>query len=226
MARSYLYQQQCPVARALDLVGEKWALLIVRDLLPGPQRFSDLLASLGTVTPKWLTQRLRELEEAGIVARAREEGRREVWYRLTPAGNELAPVVEALAFWGSLHGRPGDPADVPHPGRLLLATVVWLNRRATTPSAPVSWLLRLATDPPQADRLTFDAQGWWGYRGEGAADLAVETTPDAWDALLAAPPATRGALLRDMRIAGPPDRVQELVSIVTGPSRSEQWART
>src|SRR5690348_14291594 len=137
VARTYQYQQNCPVARALDVIGEKWSLLIVRDLLPGPQRFSDLLASLGTITPKWLTQRLRELEGGGIVVRQQEAGRREVRYRLTSKGRELAPVVEALAGWGSSHGRPSAPEDAPHPGRLLLATAVWLNRIAARPPAPV-----------------------------------------------------------------------------------------
>src|SRR5688572_20706163 len=100
MARTKTYEHFCPVARSLEVIGEKWSLLIVRDLLRGPRRFSDLHESLGKITAKWLTLRLRELEAAGIVVRESEPGRREVWYRLTPAGEELAPVVGALNSWG------------------------------------------------------------------------------------------------------------------------------
>src|SRR5581483_10166021 len=105
MAKTREYQHYCPVARSLEVIGEKWSLLIVRDLLRGPQRFTDLLRYLGGITPKWLTQRLRDLEAAGIVERDHAEGRREVWYRLTAAGEELRPVIESLAIWGIEHAR-------------------------------------------------------------------------------------------------------------------------
>src|SRR6266540_1580464 len=107
MAKTKTYAHFCPVARTLEVIGEKWSLLIVRDLLRGPQRFTDLLRYLGGITPKWLTLRLRELEAAGIVEADRVSGRREVWYRLTSKGNDLAPVVQALAVWGIDHtARP------------------------------------------------------------------------------------------------------------------------
>src|SRR5437667_8853153 len=95
-ARSRIgYQHFCPAARALEVIGEKWSLLIVRDLLAGPRRFNDLGRTLTAITPKWLSLRLREMEEAGIVAREATHPR-EVWYRLTPKGQALAPVVEEL----------------------------------------------------------------------------------------------------------------------------------
>ena len=61
------YSHFCPVARSLERIGDRWSLLIVRDLLQGPQRFTDLIGSLSHITPKWLTLRLRELASAGIV---------------------------------------------------------------------------------------------------------------------------------------------------------------
>ena len=78
------YGHFCPVARTLEKIGDKWSLLIIRDLLTGPQRFTDLLGYLNHITPKWLTQRLRELESSGIVERDQKSGRRQVWYKLTP----------------------------------------------------------------------------------------------------------------------------------------------
>lgn len=96
------YDDPCGVARALDVVGERWALLVVRELLLGPKRFTDLVAGLPGVSQNVLSQRLRELEVAGIVRRARlgpPAGSRV--YALTDRGQELEPVVVALARWGS-----------------------------------------------------------------------------------------------------------------------------
>jgi DNA-binding HxlR family transcriptional regulator len=97
------YDHFCVIARALEGVGGRWTLLIVRDLLSGTKRFTDLVERLGAITPTTLTQRLRELENTGIVAVDREAGRREVWYCLTPAGEELRPVIDALGWWGARH---------------------------------------------------------------------------------------------------------------------------
>ena len=97
------YDHFCLTARALERVGDRWSLLVIRDLLTGTKRFTDLMDRLGGITPKTLSQRLRELEDAGIVAADREPGRREVWYRLTPAGADLGPVLGALGRWGLQH---------------------------------------------------------------------------------------------------------------------------
>ena len=103
------YDHFCLTARALERVGDRWSLLVIRDLLTGAKRFTDLMDRLGGITPKTLSQRLRELEDAGIVAADREPGRREVWYCLTPAGADLGPVLNALSRWGLQHAwrRPG-----------------------------------------------------------------------------------------------------------------------
>jgi DNA-binding HxlR family transcriptional regulator len=96
------YGDPCGVARALDLVGERWALLVVRELLLGPKRFTDLRAGMPHLSPDVLSQRLRELEEAGVVRRrklAPPAGSRV--YELTERGLELEPAVLALGRWGS-----------------------------------------------------------------------------------------------------------------------------
>lgn len=96
------YGQYCGLARALDLLGGRWALLVVRDLLTGPKRFSELQEGLRGVPTNVLTARLRELEEEGIVERrvqARPGGG--VAYALTEYGNELEDPVLRLGFWGA-----------------------------------------------------------------------------------------------------------------------------
>jgi DNA-binding HxlR family transcriptional regulator len=110
MANKRKYGDRCGVARALDLIGERWALLVVRELLLGPKRFTDLRAGLPHVSPDVLSQRLRELERDGIVQRrtlAPPAGSRV--YELTDRGMELEPVILALGRWGS--GAPFPPGD-------------------------------------------------------------------------------------------------------------------
>jgi DNA-binding HxlR family transcriptional regulator len=105
------YGDRCGVARALDLVGERWALLVVRELLLGPKRFTDLRAGLPNVGPDMLSQRLRELEAAGVLQRRTlppPAGSRV--YELTERGRELEPVVLALGRWGSRAPFPGGDA--------------------------------------------------------------------------------------------------------------------
>src|SRR4051795_1060136 len=95
------YGDRCGVARALDVVGERWALPIVRELLLGPKRFTDLRAGLPHVSPDVLAQRLRELEQAGLLQRGTlppPAGSR--IYELTERGLALQPVVLALRRWG------------------------------------------------------------------------------------------------------------------------------
>src|SRR4051812_45663570 len=102
MASKRSYGDRCGVARALDVVGDRWALLVVREMLLGPKRFTDLRAGLPNLGPDVLSQRLRDLEAAGIVRRGAlgpPSGNR--IYELTPRGQELEPVVLALGAWGS-----------------------------------------------------------------------------------------------------------------------------
>ena len=102
MATKRTYGDRCGIARALDLVGERWALLVVRDLLLGPKRFTDLRAGLPHVSPDVLSQRLRELEQAGIVRRAKLPPPASARvYELTDRGEALEPIVIELGRWGS-----------------------------------------------------------------------------------------------------------------------------
>ena len=89
------------MARALDVIGERWALLVVRELLLGPKRFRDLTRGLPTASPNVLSQRLRELEGAGVLRRCRVGPPASVRaYELTERGRELEPVLVALGGWG------------------------------------------------------------------------------------------------------------------------------
>lgn len=96
------YDDGCAVAHGLDLIGERWALLVVRDLLLGPKRFTDLRAGMPGASADVLSQRLRELRDAGVVRRRRLSPPAGSWvYELTDWGAELEPIVIALGRWAS-----------------------------------------------------------------------------------------------------------------------------
>lgn len=104
MARSYR-QKSCPVAKTLDVIGERWALLILRDLLlQGARRFQDFQESLPGVAPNTLSARLKDLEAGGLIARhAYSEHPPRLEYQLTEKGKSLGPVMKALRDWGRRH---------------------------------------------------------------------------------------------------------------------------
>ena len=135
------YEQFCPLAYTLDLVGERWTLLIVRDLIAGPKRYTDLSRGLPGLATDLLTERLRRLEEAGAL------GRRELpppaaatVYELTERGHELLPAVLALARFG-VGLLAEDPASGGTPNRehfALLLRVLFAAEGA--PARPETWV--------------------------------------------------------------------------------------
>ena len=208
------YGHFCVVVRALEVIGDKWSLLIVRDLLRGRQRFTDLLRYLGAITPKWLTIRLREMEAAGLVEREHEAGRREVWYGLTPKGRDLAPVVEALAMWGIQHAlRPPLPGEPVYPELTMSAMTLFLNKQRMRLPAEATWLFRFT--PGGAHTIHFDGERWSTQAGEAEADVAVTTTPEAWVTLLAATPSERRLRAESTQIEGTPSKVDEFSRILS-----------
>ena len=110
MATTRTYDDGCAAAHALDLVGERWALLVVRELLLGPKRFTDLRSGLPHASPNVLAQRLRDLEAAGVVRRGKlPPPAASRIYELTEWGRDLEPVIIALGRWGVR--SPSKPPD-------------------------------------------------------------------------------------------------------------------
>ncbi len=124
------YDQYCPVAHALDLVGERWALLVVRELMRGPKRYTDLAETLGIGT-NILAARLRDLEAGGIVTkRTLPPPAASRVYELTDYGRELKAAIRELALWGARSLGPPTAADELFPG--------WLANAIDTLLAPVA----------------------------------------------------------------------------------------
>ena len=170
------YDHFCLTARSLERVGDRWSLLVIRDLLTGPKRFTDLMDRLGGITPKTLSQRLRELEDAGIVAADREPGRREVWYQVTPAGEDLRPVLDALSRWGLQHAwrrpLPGEQLHAEH----LLRSATQAIALAADDHEPARWHFRLDGADYRAES---DGRQWLLTAGAPSAPAEVTITGTA-----------------------------------------------
>jgi DNA-binding HxlR family transcriptional regulator len=162
------YADPCGIARALDIVGERWTLLIVRELTLGPRRFGHIKDGLPDVSPNVLAQRLRDLEENGIVRRTVLEPPASVpVYELTERGRALEPVLLELGRWGSATPR--------------------LRSGRELSVAAMMFALRTMFEPATTDRVTYGLQlGDEQYAvriGEGRIDIS-RGRPDAADAYL------------------------------------------
>jgi DNA-binding HxlR family transcriptional regulator len=156
---------------------------VIRDLLTGAKRVTDLMDRLGGITPKTLSQRLRELEDTGIVIADREPGRREVWYRLTPAGADLGPVIDALSWWGLRHAwrwpQAGEPLHAEH----LLRAATQAIDPAADDHEPARWHFRL----DGADYLAESDGRQWSLTAKAPttpADVTVAATTQALTAFI------------------------------------------
>jgi DNA-binding HxlR family transcriptional regulator len=125
------YDQYCPIAHALDLVGERWALLVVRELMHGPKRYTDLTDHLPGIGTNILASRLRALEECGIVAKRKlpPPAASQV-YELTDYGQSLRTVMRELALWGARSLGPPTAGDELFPG--------WLENALDTILSPMA----------------------------------------------------------------------------------------
>ena len=142
---SRAYNQYCPIARVLDVVGERWSLLIVRELLLGPRRFTDLAQGLPGIGTSVLTTRLKELEQNGLVVkRTLPAPAASVVYELTADALGLAGMLAAMADWGmTLLGRPADKDEIQ--GRwLVLGLAVTTKDAQSVPDA--TYELRIGDD--------------------------------------------------------------------------------
>src|SRR6516225_3450557 len=207
-------QHFCPVAQTLERVGDRWSWLIVRDLMHGPQRFTDLQRYLAGITPKRLTVNLRALESEGIVEREREEGRREVWYRLTEKGRGLKPVIEALRRWNIEYNlRQPLPGETVYPEHMMGMVSFSFNQRGVRLPQPVTWTLDFG--PTSVFTLRYDGDQWSIEPTDvPEADVRIETTPQAWAAfVLSGSQQERQRLLEAMRVNGEQARVNDLLAI-------------
>jgi DNA-binding HxlR family transcriptional regulator len=187
------YGQLCPLARALDVVGDRWAMLVVRELGLGPRRYTDLAGGLPGIGTNVLATRLADLQQAGVVSRRTLPAPAPATvYELTEAGRALRPALDALREWGAAYGRPPSDGDILRPGWPLLRTV----GRATplgagdvvelTVDADVFTLtggdeglaVRSGGDPNAQASITLDLDTFARLLNSGSRPSATEVTGD------------------------------------------------
>jgi DNA-binding HxlR family transcriptional regulator len=205
------YGDGCAIARGLDLVGERWALLVVRELLLGPKRFTDLRNGLPNASPNVISERLRELERAGVVKRDKlppPAGSRV--YALTAWGRELEDIVMSLGRWAAR--SPSPPAKAPIGADSL---VLALRARFDPDAAKgmrASYELRLGEDRFRID-VSDDALDV-ARGGSDRPDATIDTDPDTLAAVLWEGRSLAGA---GMRIAGDRAAVERLMRLFPMP---------
>jgi len=160
------YGQFCPVAKASELLAERWTPLIVRELLCGSHRFNEIQRGVPLMSRSLLAKRLRQLEDTGIVERRAIRGdRRAREYHLTPAGAELRPIIEGLGGWG----QRWIVADVDEED-LDPFLLMWDIRRNVVPDALPEHEIVVRVELTDVTR---GGRRWWLLVGDGEADLCM-----------------------------------------------------
>ncbi len=178
------YRQTCRAALALDRVGERWTLLIVRELLTGPRRFGELLDALPGIGPNLLSQRLHRLEADGLAERTRLAASGDVsGWDLTPRGRELEPVLLALVRFGSGFSERRRRSHHSRAGWDVLAARA-LFRPEAARNLCCLYELRVGAEVFCFDVRDGELTTWSGASGPGrVADVVIETDPETWQRL-------------------------------------------
>ncbi|OLT46342.1 HxlR family transcriptional regulator [Saccharomonospora sp. CUA-673] len=172
------YGQFCGLVRAVELVGERWALLIVRDLLVSPKRYTDLKRGLPRIPTNVLSTRLKELEAAGIVERRllpRPDG--SVVYELTEYGADLEDVVLALGRWGARSLGDPRPDEIVTPDSMVIALRSAFRAGAAATESDVRFELRLGDVVVHAHVAAGVLTAGVGAAPEAEPDLVIESGP-------------------------------------------------
>ena len=211
MATPVAYQCFCPVGAALNVVGERWALLIVRDLLLGPRRYSELQSGIGGIGTDILAARLRTLQDHGVVRKV-GEGRAQR-YELTESGEELRPVLAALGRWGADRVRlPDDPSRIPP--RVPLTSLL-VAQTALPRQADGAYEVRVADEKLRVEVAGGQVQA----APDSTPDSTIELTRSGLRALILGAPALEIEQAGDLQIDGDRRRAHALLDAVTGPPR-------
>jgi DNA-binding HxlR family transcriptional regulator/putative sterol carrier protein len=209
------YDDGCAAAHALDLVGERWALLVVRELLLGPKRFTDLRAGMPHASPNVLAQRLRELEGAGVVRRRKlPPPAASRVYELTDWGMELEPVIVRLGRWGARS------PSMPHDAAIGVNSIILALRTMFDPHAADglrgSYELRLGEHRFRAE--VADGRFEVARGGAERPDATIETDPDTLRALVFGGRQLGEALRSgDLRIEGDREAVARFLGLFALP---------
>jgi DNA-binding HxlR family transcriptional regulator len=212
------YEDGCATAHALELFGERWGLLVIRELMLGPKRFTDLRASLPGISPNVLTQRLDELEQASIVIRRKLPPPASVWvYDLTDWGRELEPAFKVIGRWAAR--SPSMPHGLP----MSVNSLILSFRTMFSPQAAkgVKGRIELRLNGGRFRALIGGERMELEPGGNDDADAVVECNPNALAAVIYGGRKLSDAVqAQDIKISGDKALVRKFVGLFPLPEKA------
>jgi DNA-binding HxlR family transcriptional regulator len=169
------YGQFCPVAKAAEVLGERWTLLVLRELVAGATRYAELQRGLGRISPSVLSARLKTLVDHGLIEHVTEDGARGREYRLTAAGAELGPVIESIGVWGQRWVRSRMTRDELDVELLMLNVQRYFDGRAFKSDGVVGFIF---------SDLHGTKRRWWLLVDRGETELCAQSPGRADDVTL------------------------------------------
>lgn len=212
------YDEFCALARALDVVGDRWTLLIVRELFARDSRYSDLRDALPGIATNLLAQRLRQLQEAGIIeAFEAPPPIRATVYRLTPRGRDLGPAIRALVTWGVPLLATGQGGDAFRTQWLVMAVRILYEGVDVADLAPLTVLVDVGTEPAT---IELRREGLWIELGPPASEAQVEVAGEP-EKVFEFFIGTSDARTDGLQLRGPPEAVRRLRALAARSLQAE-----
>jgi len=207
------YGQFCALARALDVVGDRWTMLIIRELFARDSRYSDLRDALPGIATNLLAERLRQLQEAGVIeAYDAPPPVRATVYRLTPRGRELRPAIRALVSWGVPLLATGQGAAAFRTQWLVMPVRILFDGVDVADLAPLTVLVKAGNEPAT---IEVSREGLWMELGAPVSEAHVEVAGEpekVFEFLTGASNARTGA---GVGVRGMPEAVRRLRTLIT-----------
>jgi DNA-binding HxlR family transcriptional regulator len=206
------YDQFCALARALDVVGDRWTMLIIRELFARDSRYSDLRDALPGIATNLLAERLRQLQEAGVIeAYDAPPPVRATVYRLTPRGRELRPAIRALVSWGVPLLATGQGADAFRTQWLVMPVRILFDGVDVADLAPLTVLVKTGNEPAT---IEVSREGLWMELGAPASEAHVEVAGEP-EKVFEFLTGTSNARTAGVGVRGIPEAVRRLRTLIT-----------
>ena len=206
------YDQFCALARALDVVGDRWTMLIIRELFARDSRYSDLRDALPGIATNLLAERLRQLQEAGVIeAYDAPPPVRATVYRLTPRGRELRPAIRALVTWGVPLLATGQGADAFRTQWLVMPVRILFEGVDVADLAPLTVLVKAGNEPAT---IEVSREGLWMELGAPVSEAQVEVAGEP-ERVFEFLTGTSDARTAGVGVRGMPEAVRRLRTLIT-----------
>ena len=207
------YDQFCALARALDVVGDRWTMLIIRELFARDSRYSDLRDALPGIATNLLAERLRQLQEAGVIeAYDAPPPVRATVYRLTPRGRELRPAIRALVTWGVPLLATGQGDDAFRTQWLVMPVRILFDGVDVADLAPLTVLVEAGNEPAT---IEVSREGLWMELGAPVSEAQVEVAGEPEKVFEFLTGTSNARTAAGVGVRGMPEAVRRLRTLIT-----------